>query len=324
MRAVTPGAPSAATLGADPEALDSFIRAARSASVELSTRAPWDPARIGAGWTGPDGDRLVRELHTVAVQRRRAADVLAVCADVAARAAISQRRASLSAPAVAVPVDRRSDGGRLVQRVGAPDASVVVVLVPGVGTDPGDRRRLRSDAARLWGRLTDRVDDPDRVAVVSWLGYDPPDRVPGALDVRPAQEGSRSLVDDVARIRADGAATVVVVGHSYGGVVAGLAALAGLDADVVVQLGSPGSGAPGAATAIARRGVELRAVRESGDPIGFVAGRLPGLYGEDPVGYVPTLPTSRSGHSAYLADPVLLDALAELAVRYRRAPWEPP
>lgn len=207
-----------------------------------------------------------------------------------------------------------------MQRIGSSAATVVVLLVPGVGTDRGDRSRLRADAARVWGALADRTDDPDDCAVVSWLGYDPPDGLLGALDLGPAEEGAAALVADVGSLRRRGARTVVVVGHSYGGVVVGRAAVDGMDADGIVQLGSPGSGEPGATAAIRARGVDLHAVRETGDPIGFVSGRLPGRYGEDPVGSVETLPTSRSGHSAYLADAALLGALAELVLGYRRTP----
>lgn len=320
---------SAAAIGADAEALDAVARAMRAAASELSERPRWAAERITAStgaasargaWSGPDADRLRDVLTSLARDRRRAVDGLTTCARHLERAAVQQRRASLAAPVAVVPVDRIGDGGRLVQRVGPSNADVVVVLVPGVGTDRGDRMRLRADATRIWRGLADRVDDPDDVAVLSWLGYDPPDRLIGAVDLRPADEGARALVGDVARLRAAGASTVVVVGHSYGGVVAGRAAMQGLAAEVVVELGSPGSGAPGVTSSIARRGIELRAVRAPGDPIGFVVDRLPGLYGEDPVGRVPSLPTSRSGHSGYLSDPVLLDALADLVLGYRRRP----
>ena len=42
--------------------------------------------------------------------------------------------------------------------------------------------------------------------------------------------------------------------------------------------------------------------------------RLPGLFGPDGVGLVPSLPTSGRGHSSYLSDPVLLDAIAQVAL----------
>jgi pimeloyl-ACP methyl ester carboxylesterase len=221
-----------------------------------------------------------------------------------------------------VAVDLPRDGGRLVQRVGRADAEVVVVLVPGVGTDRTDRARLVADAERVWRAAVDHVDDAAAVAVVSWLGYDPPDRVVQAVDAAPADEGAGLLARELRRLRRRGARRVAVVGHSYGGVVAGRAAGPG-GADVVVQLGAPGVGEPGGVDVLAAAGVRLVAVRAVGDPIGVVAGRAPGLYGEDPVGAVPGLPTSRSGHSAYLRDPVLLDALGGLVVGSSAPPTRP-
>ncbi|MBS1837845.1 MAG: hypothetical protein JST64_09130 [Actinobacteria bacterium] len=302
-------------VGADPDALDVLAATMRSAASDLCARPRWT-----AAWSGPDAASFAWSLRSLESQRRRAGEDLVALARRLERAAQQQRRTSLVGPEVAVTVDLPSDGGRLLQRVGPSDAAVVVVVVPGVGTDRADRARLRSDATRIWWRLAERVDDPGRVAVLSWLGYDPPDRLLGALDADPADEGAGALVGEVERLRRAGASTVVVVGHSYGGVVAGRAAARGMRADAVVELGSPGSGAPGATSAIARRGVELTAVRAPGDPIGFVADRLPGLYGEDPVGQVRGLPTSLEGHSGYLSDPVLLDALADLVVGYRRSP----
>lgn len=312
-------------IGADPDALDEVASVMRRLAAELDRRPQWSPHRTGASWgavswNGVDAERLRNGLRAVELERRRAATGLLECARGLAAAAVQQRRASSEVPVAAVTVDSAADGGRLVQRIGGAGAPVVVLVVPGVGTDRGDRDRLRADATRVWRDLADRVDDPSGFAVLSWLGYDPPDRLLGALDIRPAEEGARLLTGEVLRLRRSGATRVVVVGHSYGGVVAGRAVAAGMDADVVVQLGSPGSGAVGAAAAMRTRGIELRAVREPGDPIGFVAGRLPGLYGEDPVGEAPSLRTSGSGHGAYLSDPVLLDGLAELVLRYRRDP----
>lgn len=307
-------------LGADPSALDELATAMRAVAGDLAARPRWHRGDAARGWSGPDALQVGDLLAAAARERMRAADLLMACSRRIARAALEQRRASRSVPDATVLVDQVGGGGRLVQRIGPAAASVVVVVVPGIGTDRGDRARLRADAARVWSATADRMDDPTTVAVVSWLGYDPPDRLWGALDVGPATDGAAALRRTVEDLRDDGATTVVVLGHSYGGVVAGRAAAHGLRARVVVQVGSPGSGEPGAAAAMQRRGVELRAVRERGDPIGFVAGRLPGLYGEDVVGVVGGLATSGTGHSAYLSDPVLLDALADLVLRYRRDP----
>jgi pimeloyl-ACP methyl ester carboxylesterase len=240
---------------------------------------------------------------------RATADGLARSARTVTASAREQRRASEARPPATVVRRTGREGGRLVQRVGRPDAAIVVVLVPGVGTDPADARRLRADAGRVWSAVASAGRDPAEVAVVSWLGYDPPDVVVGALDPRPADRGARALVEAVAGLRAGGAHRVVVVGHSYGGVVVGRALGAGLDADGAVFLGSPGTGGGPSGG----RSVEVRAARAAGDPIALVRPWAGVLYGPDPVDRHPRLATSLTGHGAYLRDPVLLDGLADLA-----------
>lgn len=268
-------------------------------------------------WRGPDADRVVDLVSRASARNPGLAEDLRRGARLLGAAAVEQRRASRADPSFVVTLDIPAAGGRLLQRVGPPDAAVLVVLVPGVGTDRGDRARLRRDAERLWLAAADRVDLTDSVAVVAWLGYDPPDVAVGAIDVGPAAEGARSLTAWVATARRAGVRRVTLVGHSYGGVLVGRAAAGGAAVDAVVQLGSPGSGSPGAVAEMSARGVEVRAVRAPGDPIGLVAGRLPGLFGEDAVGVVDDLPTDARGHSGYLSDPALLDAVAALAVGSR-------
>lgn len=318
-------------LGSDPTALDEVARgfdlAARAVRSGLSMR-PSPVARAMQDWRGPDAEKLLARLGEVATARRRAAELLEGRAEVLRRAAGRQREASIGGRSTRVRLDLPASGGRLIQRVGPMEATVVVVIVPGVGTDPGDRVRLARDAARMWDHLAGVRDRSDEVAVVSWLGYDPPDVIPGALDASAADGGAAELVAEVGSLRAGGAERVTVVGHSFGGVVAGRALLAGMDADAVVLLGAPGLGAPGVEKAAERRGVDLRAVRAAADPIGLVAGAAPGLYGPDGVGAVPSLPHTGRGHSSYLTDAVLLDAIAAVAAGspsgagtgYRRPP----
>jgi hypothetical protein len=305
--------PAVAAIGADPTGLEDTAAALRAASSVLAARARYAATADRTGWSGPDAARLGRDLRAVDRALVDAADGLGRAAARLRNAAAEQRRASRATPAVAVVASSRTDGGRLVQRVGPADAPVAVVLVPGVGTDPGDRVRLRRDAERVWRAVAGVVDHPEGVAVVSWLGYDPPDVVVGAVDPRPADEGAAALRAEVAALRAGGARRVVVVGHSYGAVVAGRAVESGADADVLVQLGAPGVGRPGATARIAALGAVHRVAREDDDPIAWVTAAAGPLYGEDPVGRVPQLPTSRHGHGAYLRDPVLLGALAGLA-----------
>jgi hypothetical protein len=204
----------------------------------------------------------------------------------------------------------------LVRRVGPVSAGTVVAVVPGAGTDLGDADRLLDDAVRVHAAASVGRGAAD-LAVVAWLGYDPPDTVALAVDPRPAAVGSLALRRDVARWRADGARTVVVMGHSYGAVVAGrAAATAGRppgEPDVLVQLGAPGAGPPGPTgwRALVDGGPAWFAARARRDPIGLVT-FAPPVHGPDPVRLTRRLPTSLPGHGAYLRDPVLLDALARL------------
>ncbi len=135
-----------------------------------------------------------------------------------------------------------SGDGRIAEVIGDLDtARHVVVLVPGVGNDLSSyERNLRADALHLAERLggTD-------TAVVTWLGYDPPNTVVGAISREPARQGAGALGDFVERL---GPAHTTVIAHSYGSLVAGLAAREGvLTPDELVFIGSPGVGADNAA-----------------------------------------------------------------------------
>jgi pimeloyl-ACP methyl ester carboxylesterase len=144
--------------------------------------------------------------------------------------------------------------GRIAEVLGDLDtADRTVVLIPGVNTDltnfdtglGGVERRSPSWQAR---RLHDRIRAAHpgaRVAVVAWLGYDPPEGM-GVATAREdrAVAGAAALarfVDGLLPGRPD--RSVVVVGHSYGSTVAGLAA-SGLSSQVtdLIAIGSPGMG----------------------------------------------------------------------------------
>lgn len=300
-------------LGADPDRLDDLAAALHRASEDLAARAAAGRGRVAAlAWAGPDADVVARRLQARVVAPLRAASVeLARLGRVATAAAREQRRASEHRPGVVLQRRTAAGDGVLVQRVGRGDARTVVLLVPGVGTDPGDRARLAADAGAVWSAVTGAGATPGDVAVVSWLGYDPPDHVVGAVDPRPAARGADELVAEVAALRERGARRVTVVGHSYGGVVVARALERGMDADAAVLLGAPGAGA--AAEVGRSRGVVVAAARADGDPIGAVVPLARPVHGADPLEGTVVLPTSRPGHSSYLRDPVLLDALAGIA-----------
>jgi hypothetical protein len=130
-------------------------------------------------------------------------------------------------------------------------ASKIAVLVPGVDTVLADfdrglggvsRRAPGVQARTLYEQLSKR--DPD-VAVIAWLGYDPPEGVgPAAATEGRARAGADALVafvDDLRRQRPS--AAVTLIGHSYGAVVAGLAAPRLPSVGDVIALGAPGIGA---------------------------------------------------------------------------------
>lgn len=298
-------------LGADPAQLDALAAAFRAAARRLA-----DPVTVlqVPGWSGPDAEALARRLRQrVDAPRRDVARSLLLSAARLEAAGRQQRRASAAPPPAAVVVRDAGDRGLLVQRVGRPDAPLVVVLVPGVGTDPGDAPRLRRDARRVWTAVAEVTDEPGDVAVVSWLGYDPPDLAVGGLDPRPAAHGARALVTEVDQLRAAGARRVTVVGHSYGGVVAGRATELGLRADAVVLLGAPGAGTRDLGQE-PFGGVRVWAARADCDPIRWAQPLASLVHGPDPLRLHPRLATSRPGHGAYLRDPLLLEHLAAVVV----------
>ena len=227
-------------MGADAADLDRVAASFRAAAATLRRSGRWPGALRRTGWTGPDADAVAGLVARAVRDAGRAADRLEDQARHLGRAARRQREASLPPAVRSVPVRDGHGDGRVVQRIGPPDATVVVVLVPGVGTDLADEARLARDATVVWRVVASASDQPGRVAVVSWLGYDPPDVVVGALDPRPADDGARALAAAVDDLRDGGARRVTVVGHSYGAVVAGRAAADGMAADALVQLGAPG------------------------------------------------------------------------------------
>lgn len=131
-------------------------------------------------------------------------------------------------------VDPRGDG-RAVEVVGdLAAAERIAVLVPGVGTTLADfdrglggvARRAPAYQARTLHAAVRAADPTARVAVVAWLGYDPPDGLgPAAARDERARAGAAALADLawlLARHRPG--AGVTLVGHSYGALVVGLAA----------------------------------------------------------------------------------------------------
>ena len=149
--------------------------------------------------------------------------------------------------------------GRVVEVFGnLAAANRIAVLVPGVSTTAdnfntgldGVRDRAPAVQARALYDATRVAAPGEHVAVIAWLGYDAPQGV-GRTAAREelARAGATALdafTRDLATMRPS--ARVTVIGHSYGSVVAGLAA-ADLPSQVkdLVVVGSPGMGVSRAA-----------------------------------------------------------------------------
>ncbi|NJC68332.1 hypothetical protein HC031_01145 [Planosporangium thailandense] len=150
-------------------------------------------------------------------------------------------------------------GGKVAEVVGdLATADRIAILVPGCGNrldnfdrgNGGQRRRSPAWQVRqLYAQV--RNDDPAaRVAVIAWLGYAPPDGLGRDAmredRARPAAAALNRFIAGLSVYRPG--ATVTLVGHSYGSVVAGLAAPSlGPRVRDIVALGSPGMGVDRAA-----------------------------------------------------------------------------
>ena len=136
-------------------------------------------------------------------------------------------------------------------------AEHVAVLVPGVDTRLIDfdrglggvaRRAPAVQARSIYTRLRDG-DPGARIAVVAWLGYDPPAGIDlDAVREDRAQAGAAALTAFVRAVLAQRPGTdVTLIGHSYGAIVVGLAAPHLPAVRDLVALGAPGMGASRAA-----------------------------------------------------------------------------
>jgi hypothetical protein len=134
-------------------------------------------------------------------------------------------------------------------------ADRIAILVPGVNTSLPDFDRGLGGIARRAPSVQARAlywqmrATSSRVAVVAWLGYDTPDGIGwNAIREDAAADGAVALTafaDDLHTQRPQ--ARITLIGHSYGAIVAGLAAPRLPYVSEVVALGAPGIGAAHAA-----------------------------------------------------------------------------
>lgn len=204
--------------------------------------------------------------------------------------------------------DRAGDG-RAVEVVGnVATARRIVILVPGNDTTlpnfdrglGGVARRAPAVQART---VYDTVGQSD-VAVVAWLGYDPPEGVGiAAARAERARAGAVELQRFVSSLPEG--ATVTVIGHSYGTAVMGLAASGfGPAVTDLVAIASPGMGVSSAAEL--RTGARVWAATSDRDWIRRIPNvKLAGFgHGADPTdpGFgARVLPSGNvSNHDSYL------------------------
>jgi len=213
--------------------------------------------------------------------------------------------------------------GRAVLALGDPAlAAHLVVLVPGSDIDLGTLDDPVTPGRRPlgWARALAAATGPD-TAVVLWVGYPTPQGL--GLDAatgRLARAAAPALVAEVAELR-DRPGTppsVTVVGHSYGAVVAALAAPE-LPVDDVVLAASPGA----RAADVTELGSSARiwAARADDDWIGRVPGLQLGDLGHgtdptDPAFGAQLLPAGDThGHADYFRPgSEFLSALADVVL----------
>jgi len=234
------------------------------------------------------------------------------------------------------------DDGRVAEVFGdLTGADNVAVLVPGTGTDldnfTGGRdneNAMGGVAARaddLHAQMNDRAPDAEN-AVVAWLDWDAPDGVvTDATFDHYADDAEADLLGLDGALAVEGVGATTYIGHSYGSLVVGETTKAGLVADDLVFVGSPGVGGNSESELGVDDGTTVWAARADGDPIAY--GRditdifdpvLPGgdgeaelWFGRDPAEWAQRFTTAGShGHDEYfLQDSDALQNLAYIATQ---------
>ena len=206
--------------------------------------------------------------------------------------------------------DPRGDGLAVEVLGDLATAERIAVRVPGVDTRLRDfdrglggvsRRAPAVQARAVYAALLSAAPGT-RVAVVAWLGYDPPEglSLDSARDLR-ARAGASALTGFVRALPTR--AAVTLIGHSYGALVVGLAAPHLPRVADVIALGAPGMGA---STAADLGGARVWSALAAGDWIR----RIPQLrvghlgHGRRPsapaFGARPLPTTGVTGHDGYL------------------------
>ena len=206
-----------------------------------------------------------------------------------------------------------------------PEAKHLAVVVPGMGTELWDLDHIVRTRSELIRSRALSMAEGAEVVTITWLGYDAPrdlDLV-GAAREELARAGSVALSRFLAEMVdfAPPDVHVTVLAHSYGSVLAGLAARDhGLAAHELVVLGSPGLGVETADELTLMPGGRVWAAQARDDPVTWVP-RLEDhpvhLHGPSPTAAefgAFVFPVSGTGHSSYFEDEGSLEALAAITV----------
>ena len=134
--------------------------------------------------------------------------------------------------------------GRAAIAINNPDtAANVAVVVPGTSHSVTEGWLSAPDSRNLYQQM--QSTSPGKNSVIAWMGYDAPNSLsdPRVASTPLAHEGGGLLSFDVNGIKAtaDTPAHYTVIGHSYGSTTVADAAWAGMKADDVVLIGSPGT-----------------------------------------------------------------------------------
>jgi hypothetical protein len=189
---------------------------------------------------------------------------------------IGKFQALLSAGRHILVFDPAGDG-RIAEVFGnLKTADDIAVVVPGIGTSlsnysPGNAKNLYEAAGS----------DKGDTATIMWVGYDTPSGVepsaltdPAMISAGRAQAWAGTLVSFTEGLRTSGNGEISIVAHSYGTVLATVAAQRGMIVERVILLGSPGVPADDATVF---NGADVFAAKNTGDPV-----PLGNTHGTDP------------------------------------------
>lgn len=191
------------------------------------------------------------------------------------------------------------------------EVSTVTTYVPGVGSSDPDSWQGHLDRTRTLAHTTG---GPGSAGIV-WLGYRAPDNVIDGLRRRAGRDAGADLAEFSSELaRRHPEQRRVVLGFSYGAVVASEAARAGLHADDLVLLGSPGAVVDHVDDyTLYGDNPAVHAMTSPGDPIGLVTGIDGGVHGVDPTsplfGAQVHHPGVRGDHGSYFREEGFYQAL---------------